>query len=189
MPSTSHPNEWTNTEHALKYLRRADSVPHRGEGEATLLEFIPTDVERILDQVTVDGRLLTLLRSERPNAVGVALDVSPAMLRVAPKRFRDDSKVQVPGHDLEDPLPDLGQCDAIVSSCAIHHVSDMRKKTLCSEIHGVLCSDGVFCNLEHVAPVSYALHRRLLIALGTNEADEAPFDSRLLHNLASTELD
>ena len=162
MPSTSRPNEWVNTEHALRYLGRADGVPHRGEGEAALLEFIPRDVERILDLGTGDGRLLTMLRTERPNAEGVALDFSPAMLRAARERFRDDSKVQVLEHDLEEPLPDLGQFDAIVSSFAIHHVTDSRKSALYSEIHTAPSHGGVFCNLEHVAPVSSALHRRFL---------------------------
>ena len=186
MSSTSHPNEWVNTEHALKYLARAGSVPHREEGEAVLLEFIPMDVNRILDVGTGDGRLLALLRSERPNAEGVAVDVSPAMLRAARERFRYDANVQVLQHDLEEQLPDMGPFDAIVSSFAIHHVTDSRKKALYSEIHAALCPGGVFCNLEHVAPISAALHRRFLEALGTTEAEEDP--SNLLVR-AETQLD
>ena len=42
-------NLWTSTEHALDYLGRADSIPHRVEGESTLLEFIPPTAKRILD--------------------------------------------------------------------------------------------------------------------------------------------
>ena len=183
MRSSSHPNEWVSSEHALQYLARADSVPHRGEGEAVLLEFVPTDVERILDLGTGDGRLLALLRTERPNAEGVGLDVSPAMLRAARERFLDDGKVQVLRHDLEEPLRDLGRFDVIVSSFAIHHVPDMRKKALYSEIHAALCPGGVFCNLEHVAPVSVELHRRFLEALGTAEGEEDPSNQ-----LASAEV-
>ncbi|MDE0101871.1 MAG: class I SAM-dependent methyltransferase [Bryobacterales bacterium] len=186
MSSTLHPNEWVNTEHALKYLGRAGSVPHREEGEAVLLEFIPKEVKRILDLGTGDGRLLALLRSERPNAKGVAVDVSPAMLRAARQRFRGDANVQVLEHDLEERLPDLGLFDAIVSSFAIHHVSDKRKKALYSEVHAALCPGGVFCNLEHVAPLSVALHRRFLEALGTTEAEEDP-SNQLVR--AETQLD
>ena len=40
--TTSNPvNLWTLKEHAKEYLERVDSISHRGEGEAALLEFIP----------------------------------------------------------------------------------------------------------------------------------------------------
>ena len=41
-----------------------------------------------------------------------------------------------------------------------------------SEIYAALCPGGVFCNLEHVAPVSAEFHRRFLEALGTAETGE-----------------
>ena len=174
MRTSLHPKEWLDPEHASRYLARADDVPHRIEGEAVLLDFMPMDVERILDLGSGDGRLLASLRVHRPNAEGVAVDFSPAMLRVAHHRFRDDEKVTVLEHDLEEPLPDLGRFDAVVSSFAIHHVCDERKRALYSEIHAALVCGGVFCNLEHVAPASAELHRRLLKTLGITEAEEDP---------------
>ena len=87
MTSTPDLNEYATAEHALKYLARADHIPHRTEGEAVLLEFIPHKVKRILDLGTGDGRLLALLRIERPDAEGIALDFSAKMLASQARDF------------------------------------------------------------------------------------------------------
>jgi tRNA (cmo5U34)-methyltransferase len=167
-------NEYATTEHALRYLARADKIPHRVEGETVLLEFIPRDVRRILDLGAGDGRLLKLLRIDRPQSEGVALDFSPTMLEAARATFRGVAKVSVMHHDLDDPLPALGQFDAIVSSFAIHHCADERKKALYGEIYKLLTPGGVFCNLEHVSAGSPELHARFLGALNITVADEDP---------------
>src|SRR5438445_9751507 len=174
MISARNLNEYATAEHALKYLARADGIPHRAEGEAVLLEFIPRKVQRILDLGTGDGHLLALLRIDRRNTQGVALDFSPTMLNAARERFRGDEKVQVVEHNLDAPLPDLGQFDVVVSSFAIHHCTDERKKRLYSEIYAALATGGIFCNLEHVAPATAELHARFLRALRITASDEDP---------------
>ena len=174
MNATPNLNEYATAEHALKYLARADGIPHRTEGEAVLLDFIPKDVERILDLGTGDGRLLALLRIGRRGAHGVALDFSPTMLQAARERFRGDAKIQVIEHNLDEPLPDLGLFDVVVSSFAIHHCPDERKRALYSEIYTALTAGGIFCNLEHVASPTAELHARYLRAFGITEADEDP---------------
>lgn len=174
MSATSNLNEYATAEHALKYLALADRVPHRTEGEAILLEFVPRTARRILDLGTGDGRLLALLRIDRPDARAIALDFSPTMLQEAGRRFSNDKRIQIIEHNLDDPLPDLGSFDVIVSSFAIHHCADERKRMLYSEIFKALEPGGVFCNLEHVAPGSAELHARFLQAFGLTEADEDP---------------
>jgi tRNA (cmo5U34)-methyltransferase len=174
MTNTLDLNEYATAAHALKYLARADRIPHRTEGESVLLEFIPQNVEQILDLGTGDGRVLALLKIDRRDAEGIALDFSPTMLAAARERFRNDPKVQVIQHNLDDPLPDLGRFDVIVSSFAIHHCTDERKKALYSEIFAALTPGGIFCNLEHVAPGTPELHARFLRSLGITEADEDP---------------
>ncbi len=174
MTGTQNLNEYAMAEHALKYLARADRIPHRTEGEAVLLELVPRKAGRILDVGTGDGRLLALLRIDRRDAEGVALDFSPTMLEAARKRFQGDDKVQVIGHNLDQPLPDLGHFDVIVSSFAIHHCTDARKRTLYSEIHAALAPGGCLYNLEHVAPATENLHERFLQAFGITRADEDP---------------
>ena len=158
--------EWTSAEHALAYLARADRIPHRAEGEAVLLDFVPRDARRILDLGTGDGRLLALLKIDRPLVQAVALDFSPAMLAAAQRRFAGDAAVAVVEHNLEERLPNLGRFDAVVSSFAIHHCEDSRKRSLYAEIFELLEPGGVFCNLEHVASPTPALHARFLDMMG-----------------------
>ena len=174
MTPVSNLNEYATAEHALKYLALADRVPHRAEGEAVLLDFVPRAARRILDLGTGDGRLLALLRIDRPDSKAVALDFSATMLEAARKRFDGDKKVRVIDHNLNEPLPDLGCFDAVVSSFAIHHCTNERKRALYGEIFHALKPGGVFCNLEHVAPGSAQLHVRFLDSFGLREADEDP---------------
>lgn len=172
-------NFWTSSEHALDYLSRADSIPHRVEGESTLLEFIPPSVQRILDLGTGDGRLLALVKLDHPHAGAVALDFSPAMLEAAQKRFRGDPSVEVVAHNLETPLPELGKFDAVVSSFAIHHLTHEQKREVYSEVYRVLNPGGVFCNLEHVASPTPELHQEFLHRIGYTLETEDPSNKLL----------
>ena len=97
--------EWSSPEYVLDYLRVADKIPHRNEGEQVLLEYIPTDAKKILDLGTGDGRLIKLLRSKQEqqrnerqhqqlslplSLIIIAIDVSPAMLEKARNYFKDE---------------------------------------------------------------------------------------------------
>ncbi len=172
-------NLWTSSEHALDYLSRADSIPHRTEGESTLLEFIPSTARRILDLGTGDGRLLALVKLDHPQATAVAIDFSPAMLEAAKKRFEDDSAVKVIAHNLDSPLPELGKFDALISSFAIHHLSHERKRELYGEVYGLLNPGGVFCNLEHVSSPTRELHDQFLNLIGSTPETEDPSNKLL----------
>jgi tRNA (cmo5U34)-methyltransferase len=161
-----HAGEWSSAEHALGYLSRADALPHRTEGEGVLLEQVPKDARRVLDLGTGDGRLLALLRAERPEMLAVGLDSSEPMLGKAHERFMGDTRVRLLKHDLATPLPALGRFDAVVSSFAIHHIEHEAKRSLYAEIAELLEPGGAFCNLEHVASPTDRLHRRFYDALG-----------------------
>lgn len=173
-------NLWTTAEHALEYLARADAIPHRAEGEAELLHWLPQPCHRVLDLGSGDGRLLALVKLARPVTESVAIDFSDTMLRQLDMRFAADATVRVVEHDLNQPLsPSLGQFDAIVSSFAIHHVGHERKRALYEEVHQLLRPGGVFCNLEHVSSPSERLHLRFLDCLGVKPEDDDPSNKLL----------
>jgi hypothetical protein len=65
--------EWSKAQNALAYLSVADNLPHRTEGEAVLIDHIPKEANRILDLGTGDGRLIKLIKTNRPDMEAVAL--------------------------------------------------------------------------------------------------------------------
>lgn len=179
MTNTGPVNLWTSSEHVNYYLERADSISHRADGEAALLEFIAPGTRRTLDLGTGDGRLLALVRQRHPDTEAVAVDFSPAMLDAARKRFVGDTAVEVVEHNMDNPMPALGSFDAVISSFAIHHLVHERKRALYAEVFGLLNAGGVFCNLEHVASPTQRLHEEFLHRIGFTVETEDPSNKLL----------
>jgi tRNA (cmo5U34)-methyltransferase len=171
--------EWTDAAHVDRYRARADEFPHRAEGEGVLLDHVPHDVRRVLDLGTGDGRMLALLRRDRPEMLGVGLDFSEPMLAAARERFAGEEGIEIVEHDLTEPLPALGRFDAVVSSMAIHHLEHERKRSLYGEVFELLEPGGTFANFEHVASASDRLHLAFFAAIGEPIENEDPSD-RLL---------
>ena len=172
-------NEWTRPEHVMAYLERMTDIPHRMEGEATLLSEVPATSSRILDLGCGDGHLLALLMAHCEKASGVGLDFSPTMLEKSRQRFASNGRVRLVEHNMDDPLPELGAFDCVVSSFAIHHCDDRRKRELYEEVWATLVPGGLFCNLEHVASPNQRVHERFLHEMGIGTEDEDPSNQLL----------
>ena len=80
---------------------------------------------------------------------------------------------------MRDTLPDLGKFDTVVSSIAIHHLDDGRKRELYGEVFDQLEPGGAFLNLDRVASPTPALRRRFLLAMGRDPDFEDPSDHPL----------
>lgn len=165
------PNSWVDVERTSEYLARADRLPHRGEGELVLVKDLAGALPgRVLDLGCGDGRLTALVLEAYPESTAICVDMSPPMLEAATTRFVGDGRVTFTTHDLDDPLPfDRGSFDAVITSLAVHHVSDDRKVTLYAEIAGLLTPGGVFANLEIVASPTQALHDRWRDEMGARD--------------------
>ena len=173
-------NLWSEASHARDYLERRDDIPHRQDGYAALLEYLPPAPRRVLDLGTGDGELLAHVRGMHPQAAGVAVDFSAEMLARARARYADEPAVTVVEHDLDRPLPSSwGTFDVVVSSFAIHHLAHDRKRVLYREVRDRLEPGGVFCNLEHVASPTPELHEGFLVAIGRSLADDDPSNQLL----------
>jgi len=184
--ATENVNRWVEPEWARRYLRERDDIPHRAEGVAVLVELLPPGPLRVLDLGTGDGYLMGVVRGERSGVTGIACDFSDEMLVHARSRFGATDDVDVVRHDLDEPLPaEWGAFDVVMSSFAIHHVFNERKRALSGEVFDHLVPGGVFFNLEHVASPSPELHLEFLTAIGkTPETDDpsnklAPVETQL----------
>jgi tRNA (cmo5U34)-methyltransferase len=169
-------NLWTEPAWAKRYLGERDDIPHRREGLAVLLELLREMPRRVLDLGTGDGLALALVRDARPGVEGVGVDFSVEMLGRARERFAGAPDVEIVEHDLDQSLPleRLGRFDLVVSSFAIHHVVDARKRALYSEVFDALEPGGMFANLEHVASATERLHREFLAAIGKDLSQDDP---------------
>jgi cyclopropane fatty-acyl-phospholipid synthase-like methyltransferase len=163
-------NTWDNAEQAREFLTRADRIPYRGDGEMVLVADLAGALPgRILDLGCGDGRLTALLLAEYPGSTALLVDLSDTMLDAARERFDGDDRVSFAQHRLDDPLPFAGPFDAIVSSLAIHHVTDARKQSLYAECAGLLSPGGVFANLEIVTSPTQELHDRWRDEMGARD--------------------
>jgi tRNA (cmo5U34)-methyltransferase len=173
-------NLWDTPEHALDYIqRRENSLPHRAEAEAALLEHLPAKASRVLDLGTGAGRLIAMAKQRWPNVKAVGVDFSPTMLELSRARFAGDSSVMILTHNLDKPLPDVGVFDVILSSFAIHHVVHERKRSLYGEVFNMLVTGGVFCNLEHVSSPTPRLHLEFLQSLDVVPENDDPSNKLL----------
>jgi tRNA (cmo5U34)-methyltransferase len=175
MPS----EEWSSAAHVRHYLARANADTKAVGSDEALLEQIPAGARRILDLGTGDGRLLARLLERDPGCGGVGIDSSELMLAAARRRFAGEGRVELVHHDLNEPLPDLGRFDIVVSSLAIHHLDHPRKRSLYTETFELLEPGGLFANFDHVASVSTRLHLAFFAAIDEPLEYEDPSD-RLL---------
>jgi tRNA (cmo5U34)-methyltransferase len=163
-------NAWTDPDQVARYLTRVDNLPHRAEGEAVLVRDLEGVLPgRILDLGTGNGRLTRVLLDAYPGSTAVGVDLSDDMLRAATEQFAGNPDVTLVKHDFDDELAFAGPFDAVVSSLAIHHVTDDRKPTLFAEVARLLAPGGVFANLDIVAGPTQALHDRWRDEMGARD--------------------
>ena len=182
MADPSH--TWHDHEKVDEYVGRVNRLAARQAGEVELVEALPEQVERVLDLGCGDGKLAAVVLEARPDAAeAVGIDRSAPMLDLARQRFAQEPRARLLEHDLEQPLPDLGTFDVIVSGFAIHHLEDERKQSLLAESAAVLRPGGAFANLEVVRCATDELqeefYRRIERPGGDPEDRLAPIEPQL----------
>ncbi len=122
-----------------------------------LIRLTQPEVKSFLDLGCGNGILGNAIAKQYPNAQGVFVDLSPAMLEAAQKNIDNSQKkyhfvLQDFGlPQWRDRIKFAAPFDVIVSGFAIHHQPDIRKQEIYQEIYEILKAKGIFLNLEHTA--------------------------------------
>jgi tRNA (cmo5U34)-methyltransferase len=159
MTDQAHGAVWksdTLTKTYLDGVRAA--IPGQAERLDIMLRLIRANgrpVLRFLDLGCGDGILGRVLLCEWPDAHGMFVDFSEAMLNAARALLRDSANQSLLNLDYGDPgwvahIAGHAPFDVIVSGFSIHHQPDARKREIYTEIHSLLAPGGIFINIEHV---------------------------------------
>lgn len=156
------PAAWQQAETVRWFLESVrGAIPFSREQFAVTLQIVASGrqpVRRFLDLGAGDGALSAVLLARYPTAEPVLVDFSPPMLNAAKERLAPLTTQPVfVNADLATPawreaVAAYGPFDAVVSSFAIHHLEDERKRALYGELLDLMAPSGTFAHIEHVAP-------------------------------------
>lgn len=159
---------WGREEKVKHFVERADLfVPRRRDQIEFIVQLIPHEPSasiRVLDLGAGQGTLAEAVLETFPNSRVVCLDGSTVMMKIGRGRLgKYQNRVSFVLEELDNPswLKSIdGKFDAVVSSLAIHHLSDRRKKALFREIWGITKEDGAIIIADLVKAESRFLEQR-----------------------------
>ncbi|MFD2078844.1 Methyltransferase domain-containing protein [Actinopolymorpha cephalotaxi] len=161
--TTEQPARWSSRQTSWDRQQEA-YLPDREQRFAALLDVVEAtrgEQPRVLDlacgTASITGRLLARL----PGATSVAVDLDPALLRIAAGTHAGDERVRIVRADLGTPdwvravtdaAPEVahGGFDAVLTATALHWLTPERQRALYAEVAGLLAPGGVFCNADHM---------------------------------------
>ncbi|MCK9160322.1 MAG: methyltransferase domain-containing protein [Bacteroidaceae bacterium] len=134
---------------------------------------LKTPIPKILDLGAGTGLFSQFVLNKYPQAEFTLLDFSEQMLEGARKRFKENKNISFQIGDMTTFEP-RQKYDAVISSLAIHHLSDEDKQKLFKKIYNMLNEGGLFVNAEQVK--------------GSTDYLDSFYKQRRHHRLDSSEL-
>lgn len=119
------------------------------EAKEKIIDFLPEQVDKVIDLGTGTGLQLIKLYRKYPNVHTTAIDISDGMLKKLEERHISDN-ITIVNKSFFD--YDFGMdVDAVISTQALHHFEPSHKLTLYKKVYDCLKADGVFINEDYFA--------------------------------------
>lgn len=120
-------------------------VPRYREMLWMILDYIPKDLKpkRIVDLGCGTGNLSEGMVNQYPDAELIAVDLSASILQEAAERLKNYSNIKYLNEDFNTLEFEAGSVDLIVSSIALHHLTDPQKEKLLKKIYSWLSPNGI----------------------------------------------
>lgn len=163
-----------------------------GTAMQLVAEWEPPPRMRVLDLGAGTGLLAAMVHAAHPGCALTLVDVAPAMLDAARRRFADVPGISYVVGDYGQALPP-GPFDLVVSALSIHHLEDPAKRRLFGAVAAALVPGGLFVNADQVlAPTpdlearAHSRWRAEAAALGSEDAEIAAAEARMTHDRCAT---
>lgn len=120
-------------------------VPRYREMLWMILDYVPKDLKpkRIVDLGCGTGNLSEGVVNQYPEAELIAVDLSSSILKEASERLKNYSNIKYLNEDFNTLEFEAGSVDLIVSSIALHHLTDPQKEKLLKKIYTWLSPNGI----------------------------------------------
>jgi len=120
-------------------------VPRYREMLWMILDYVPKDLnpKRIVDLGCGTGNLSEGIVNQYPEADILAVDLSASILSEVKQRLKDYSNIKYLNEDFNTLEFETDSIDLIVSSIALHHLTDPQKEKLLTKIYSWLSPKGV----------------------------------------------
>ena len=119
------------------------------EAKEKIIDFLPKNMEKVIDLGAGTGLQLIKLYKEYPNVHTIAIDISDGMLKKLEERHISDN-ITIVNKSFFD--YDFGtEVDAVISTQALHHFESNDKLTLYKKVYECLKKDGIFVNEDYFA--------------------------------------